>query len=127
MKTKLSLLAALLVLCLPASAQTKHAMLGVAFGQTSGAPSATLTWTASATPGSTVTVYRCVGTSCTAFTQIATGIAAGGPYVDTTVTAGAYSYYVTATVNGVASGPSNTATGTLSPLPPTGLSVATAN
>src|ERR1700734_1887494 len=127
MKTLYSLLALAAALTLPVSAQTKHAMLGVAFGQTAGAPSATLSWTASATPGSTVTVFRCAGASCTTFTQLATGIAAGGPYVDTTVTAGAYSYYVTATVNGAVSAPSNTATGTLSPLPPTVLSVATAN
>lgn len=107
-------LAALLVL-LPLS---MHAATLAVIATPSGA---TLSWTASATPSTTVNVYRCSGVSCTTFTKIATGQAAGGPYVDSTVTSGAYSYYVTAVGVGGESAPSNTATYTLAPLPPTGL------
>lgn len=81
---------------------------GGGMGQAAGTPpSVYLTWTASITPGTTVNVYRCLGPSCTNFTQIATGVAAGGPYTDTTVTSGSYTYYVTAELNGVESDPSN--------------------
>lgn len=87
----------------------------------------TLTYTASVTPGTLTNVYRCTGVGCTNFTQIATGQPAGGPYTDSTVTAGVYSWYVTATENGAESTThSNVATLTISPQPPTGLT-ATAN
>ena len=131
MKTKLSLLAALLVLCLPVSAQTKHSMLAVSFAQTSTGPTATVSWTqpTGVPAGTTVTLFRCAGTPCTAptsFTQLVTGVTASGPYTDSTVTAGTYSYYAV-NVNGTQTSPaSNIASGTL-PLPaPTGLTV-TAN
>jgi hypothetical protein len=127
MKTKLSLLAALLVLCLPVSAQTKHAMLGVAFGQTATGPTATISWTQPVVAvGETVSLYRCAGTPCTAltsFTLLAAGISVAGPYVDTTVIAGPYAYYAVNVVNGFPSAASNIATGTLSPPAPTGLTV----
>jgi len=92
----------------------------------SGAPgTVTLTYVASVTPGSTVNVYRCVGVSCSNFTQIATAQPASGPYTDSTVTAGAYSWYVTATVGGVEStSHSNVASLSISPQPPTGLTAA---
>lgn len=95
------------------------ATLGAA--QAPGSSFVSLSWTASTTVGSTVNVYRCAGASCTTFTKLTTGIVAAGPYSDTSVTAGAYSYYVTAVVNGVESAPSNTATVSVSPQPPTGL------
>jgi hypothetical protein len=104
-----------------------HAALRVAFAQTTTGNTATVTWTPSTTPGGTVTIYRCVGTPCTAtssFTLLATGIAAAGPYVDNTITAGVYSYYGVTVLNGATSAPSNIASGTLSPQPPTGLAVA---
>jgi hypothetical protein len=115
MKTKLALLATLLVLCLPVWAKTPLGAQATPTG-------AVLSWTASTTAGSTVNVYRCAGAGCTP-TKLTTGVVAAGPYTDTTVTAGAYSYYVTAVVNGAESGPSNTATVTISPNPPTGLTV----
>jgi hypothetical protein len=124
MKNLLLLLA--LAAAIPVSAQSNHPALKVAFAQTTTGHSATVSWTASTTTGGTVNVFRCAGTCATGatFTQIATAVAAGGPYIDTTVTAGSYSYYAVAVVNGASSAPSNIATGTLSPQPPTGLSVA---
>jgi len=83
-----------------------------------------LTWTASATPGSTVNVYRCSGVSCTSFTKLTSGVTPSGPYLDTTAAVGSYSYYVTAVVGGAESAPSNTTTVTVLPQPPTGLSSA---
>jgi len=126
MKKLSALLAALVVLSLPVSAQTKHPVLAVAFVQAQSGPTATVSWAASVTPGGTVTVYRCVGTPCTAlssFTQLAAGVTPAGPYVDSTVTAGSYSYYLTLTVNGATSVASNIATGSLSPQPPTNVTV----
>jgi hypothetical protein len=92
----------------------------------------TLTWTASkdsnaSNPG-TVSVYRAVG-SCPpsgigtlTYTPLTTAAPAGGPYPDTTVTAGmTYCYYVTATINGATSQPSNTASATIPVLAPTAL------
>lgn len=93
-------------------------------GQTTPAPSVSLSWTASVTTGGTVTIYRCVGTPCTAtsaFTLLTSGVAAAGPYSDTSVTAGVYSYFLEAVVNGASSPPSNTVIVTIAPAPPTGL------
>lgn len=81
-------------------------------------------WTASPTSGSTVNVYRCAGVSCTNFAKLASSAPANGPYNDTSITAGAYIYQVTAVVNGAESVPSNTASVTISPQPPTGLTAA---
>jgi hypothetical protein len=134
MKTKLALLAALLILVLPVSAQTNPMLKGntggffVRMAQTSTGPTATVSWTqpTGVPTGTTVTLFRCAGTPCTAptsFTQLVTGVTASGPYVDSTVTAGTYSYYAV-NVNGTQTSPSsNIASGTL-PLPaPTGLTV----
>ena len=85
-----------------------------------------LTWTASTTNGTTVNIYRAAG-SCSsnpsAFVQIATGIAPGGPYTDASPLVGAQCYYVTANFGGVESAPSNkvTLTSTVPLQPPTGL------
>jgi len=94
----------------------------------------TLSWTASkdssaSNPG-TVTVYRAVG-SCPSsgigtltYTPLTTTAPAGGPYTDPTVTAGmTYCYYVTATINGATSQPSNTANATVPVFSPTAVSV----
>lgn len=112
------IIAAIAVLALPIHAAPKAAL-----GAQAGTSGAVLTWTASTTPGSTVNVYRCSGTGCTP-AKLASGVTAGGPYTDSTVTAGSYFYYVTAVVNGAESAPSNTATVSISPQPPTGLTVA---
>jgi hypothetical protein len=112
---------------MPMAAQTPHPAFKVVFAQASAAPSATVSWVASTTPGGTVTIYRCVGTPCTAlssFTQLVAGVVPAGPYVDTTITAGSYSYYGVLVVNGQPSAASNIATGTLSPQPLTGFAVA---
>jgi hypothetical protein len=113
------LFAAILALTLPAVAVTHQV---------------TLTWTApaDATSASTVTVFRYTG-ACTgtpAFTSIATGVAmttsstsTTGTYIDTTVTVGTYCYTVQQDLNGAASVNSNLAPVTVSPLPPTGLTL----
>lgn len=122
MKRIAAVLALLLVSVIPMLAAPHGTLAAAASPAPSGlGSSVTLTWTASSTPGGTVNVYRCVGASCTNLTQLTTGVVAAGPYTDLTVTAGAYSYYVTALVNGAESLPSNTATVTVRPQPPTGL------
>ena len=97
-----------------------------------GQHSATLTWTASSdstttTPG-TVTVYRATaacpasGIGTLTYTPLTTTAPAGGPYVDTAVTVGTtYCYYVTATIGGSTSGPSNTFQAKIPASPPTAL------
>src|ERR1035441_10788984 len=65
---------------------------------------AVLTWLDALNPsGSTYSVYRapgqCTGTPAPAFVQLKTGVAVL-TYVDSTITAGAYCYAVTATVAG---------------------------
>lgn len=90
--------------------------------------SVALTWTAStdsttATPG-TVNVYRATGACPTSgigtlsYTALATGQAPAGTYTDSTVTVGTYCYYVTATIGGVASGPSSTFLAGIGPAAP---------
>lgn len=91
----------------------------------------TLSWTAStdstsSNPG-TVSVYRATGT-CPAsgigtltYTTLTATAPAGGPYADSTVTAGTYCYYVTATISGATSGPSNTVTAVVPTAAPSGL------
>ena len=87
--------------------------------------SVTLTWQDPSNPaGTTYSVYRATGlcSGNPAFSKIANAIPAK-TYEDTTVQPGNYCYQVTATLNSVESGPSNTA---LAPVPswaPTQLSV----
>jgi hypothetical protein len=85
----------------------------------------TLNWTASPTAGSTVNVYRAPGacSSSSVFSQLATGIVAAGPYVDSNPIPGPACYYVTSSFNGVESLASNkiTLTSPVLPQPPTGL------
>lgn len=104
----------LLLLALPASAQT--------------APSVLLSWGASATTGTHVNVYRAHGSCSNPFVRIATGQNASGPYTDAYVIPGAtYAYQVTAYLNGVESAPSNCIVLTIAqpvvspPFAPTGL------
>jgi hypothetical protein len=109
---------AILALGVTAHAQTTHKV--------------TLSWTASsdsttATPG-TVSVLRasgvCPATGVPAtVTTLTTSAPAGGPYVDSTVTAGQYCYYVTATIGGATSVPSNTSGAPVPTFPPSGLTV----
>lgn len=95
--------------------------------------SVTLTWTAStdsttANPG-TVNVLRATG-NCPAsgigtltYNTLTTTAPAGGPYVDNSVTSGTtYCYYVTATIGGQTSNPSNTFQSTIPVAPPSSLS-----
>lgn len=91
----------------------------------------TLSWVAStdstsSNPG-TVSVYRATGT-CPAsgigtltYSTLTAAAPAGGPYADTTVSAGTYCYYVTATISGATSGPSNTFTAVVPTATATGL------
>jgi len=92
----------------------------------------TLRWTASpdsttAAPG-TVTVYRATaacpasGIGTLAYSKLTATALAGGPYVDTSVTTGStYCYYVTATIGGLESNPSNTFQGQIPTAPPSTL------
>lgn len=93
----------------------------------------TLNWTASidstaSNPG-TVTVYR-ANAACPAtgigglnYTALTTTAPAGGPYSDTTVGVGTWCYYVTATIGGATSGPSNAVQAVILPLAPSSLKV----
>jgi hypothetical protein len=92
--------------------------------------SVNLTWTASTDTGGTVNVYKAAaacpasGITGVTWTKLATAQPAGGPYTDSTVTAGqTVCYYVTAVVSGAESGPSNTGGGTVPINPPTVLVV----
>lgn len=96
--------------------------------------SATLTWTApaDATSSSTITVFRANAACSTnpTFTQLATGVSmfssgstTTGSYVDTTVTVGTWCYTVQQDQNGATSVNSNLAPVSVSPLPPTTLTV----
>jgi hypothetical protein len=84
---------------------------------------ATFTWTASVDGGS-VSLYR-ASSACsatpTSFTVVQSGLPAAGPAADSTVTAGAWCYYVTTTVQGLESAASNKITITVLPQPPAGL------
>ncbi len=92
----------------------------------------TLSWSASpdsttTNPG-TVNVWRSAGACSTGApsgaTQLTASAPAGGPYVDSSVQAGStYCYYVTATISGATSGPSNTTQAAVGPFPPSGLTV----
>lgn len=92
-----------------------------------------LTWTASsdsttANPG-TVAIYRAnavcptSGIGTLIYTAVTTTAPAGGPYNDTTVTAGTWCYYVTATISSATSGPSNTVQAVILPLAPSNLAI----
>lgn len=118
MKKILAVFAILALAATLAHAQTSHKV--------------TLSWTASAdsttaSPG-TVSVLRANG-SCPAtgvpatVTTLTTTALAGGPYTDSGVTAGQYCYYVTATIGGATSVPSNTSGAPVPTFPPTGLTV----
>lgn len=76
--------------------------------------SATLSWTASTTPGvSSYNVYRATSSSGPFTTPIAS-VTSGTTYQDTTVVAGqTYYYEVTAVLNGVESSPAGPAQGTI--------------
>lgn len=110
---KLKVLATLLLLPMSLVAQASH--------------SVSLTWTASSDTGGTVNVYRSTSTCPTGsavpsgFTSLATKVAAAGPYSDTTVGIGQFSYYVTTVVNGAESVPSNCISVVITPLAPTAL------
>jgi len=98
----------------------------------------TLTWAASADstsskPG-TVSVYRAneacpatVSATSSGFTAITTAAAASGPYTDSTVTAGTWCYFVTATIGSATSPASNAVQAVLLPLAPSSLAIGSSN
>lgn len=90
------------------------------------AHSVTLTWTDTQNPtmGTTYSVYRATGlcSGTPTFSKLATAITTK-TYQDTTVTPGNYCYQATATVNGVESGPSNSAPAAVPAFAPTGLTL----
>ena len=87
------------------------------------APSVTLSWTSSVTPGTSVNVYRGTATGGPYTLLTATPLAVGTvTYVDTTVTPGnTYFYVVTALLNGLESIKSNETKAVMLPQPPTSL------
>ncbi len=89
------------------------------------AHTASISWTNSPDTSST-NVYRLAG-SCPAgtagFTKITASPVTTGTYTDPAVTPGAYCYYVTATLNGVESIPSNTIQANVPVAPPSGLTI----
>jgi len=93
--------------------------------------SVTLAWGASAdaaaNPSLTYNVYRFNGT-CPAgttpvFTKVNTAPVTGTTFTDSTVALGNVCYYVTSTLNGAESTPSNTASGVVLPGSPTLLKI----
>jgi hypothetical protein len=101
-----SVLSALLFLASPVRAQAAH--------------KATITWPASSDAAANPTlgyfVYRltaaCPSSGTAGFTKITSTPVMALTYVDTTIGLGPVCYYVTATLNGAESVPSNTAGGT---------------
>jgi hypothetical protein len=97
MKKLFVLLALLALIAFPASAQAAH--------------SVTLTWTASTDSGVAYNVYRgsgiCPTSGTTGLTKLGSVAVGTLTYTDSTVTPGAYCYYVTATLAGAESKPSN--------------------
>jgi hypothetical protein len=83
----------------------------------------TLNWTPSTDTGGTVKVYRFPGPCSTAasFVVLASNIPPAGPYVDPTVGIGTFCYYVTVTINGAESNPSNQVQANILPAAPTAL------
>lgn len=104
-------LLAFICLAAPALAQSSH--------------SVSLSWKASSDTGGTTNIYRSTGscpssgTTPSGFTSLATKVVAAGPYSDTTVGIGQFSYYVTSVVNGAESIPSNCVTVAITPAAPT--------
>jgi hypothetical protein len=90
--------------------------------------SVALSWTAPTDPGVNYNVYRLAG-SCPAsgtagaFVKINTAPVTSTSYTDSTVALGTSCYYVTATLNGAESVPSNTVSGVVLPGAPTLLKI----
>jgi hypothetical protein len=108
--------------------------MALAAGPTLAQHSASLTWTAS--PDATVNptigynVYRlagaCPATGTTGFTKLNATPLTNTAFSDTNVGLGNFCYYVTATLNGVESVPSNTAPAVILPGSPTLLKITAA-
>jgi hypothetical protein len=106
--------------------------MALAAGPTRAQHSVSLTWTAStdaaANPLLSYNVYRLVG-ACPAsgtagFTKINTAAVVTPTFADANVGLGSFCYYVTATLNGAESVPSNTASAVILPGSPTLLKIA---
>jgi hypothetical protein len=116
MKRLLYLLPLLLVLPFPSRAQ---------------AHSVSLSWTASsdaaANPTLAYNVYRisgaCPASGTTGFVKLSASPVSGTTFTDSTVPLGQVCYYVTATLNGGESLPSNTAAAVILPGAPTSLKI----
>ena len=91
--------------------------------------SALLGWTPSsdavANPTLIYNVYRSTGGCTGSFTRV--GTAATPSYTDISITIGTYCYYVTSTLNGAESVPSNTVSAVVLPAAPTALKVTGVN
>src|SRR5258707_187346 len=114
--TRILLLVPLLLLAVPARSQSH---------------SVSLSWNASADAAANPTlaynVYRlsgaCPATGTAGFTKLSASPVSGTTFTDATVPLGQVCYYVTATLNGAESVPSNTASGVVLPGAPTVLKV----
>jgi hypothetical protein len=109
--------------------------MALAAGPTRAQHSVSLTWTAStdaaANPLLTYNVYRLVGacpaTGTAGFTKLNMTPVTTPAFSDANVGLGNFCYYVTATLNGAESVPSNTASAVILPGSPTLLKIAAAN
>jgi hypothetical protein len=105
--------------------------MALAAGPTLAQHSASLTWTASADAAANPTlgynVYRlagaCPASGTTGFTKLNASPITTTTYSDASVGLGTFCYYVTATLNGAESVPSNTASAVVLPGAPTLLKV----
>ena len=91
------------------------------------AHSAVLSWNASPDAGVSYNVYRltgaCPASGTAGFTKLNAAAVTTLTYTDSTVALGAVCYYVTATLNGAESVPSNTASAVVLPGAPTLLKI----
>lgn len=100
-------------------------VLVLALAAQSFAHTASISWSNSPDTSNT-NVYRLAGTcpaTTTGFVKITATPVTTANYTDSTVSPGVYCYYVTATLNGSESVPSNTAQATVPVAPPSGLSI----
>lgn len=93
--------------------------------------SVVLNWTASTDIGIAYNMYRLNGSCPTGapsgFTKINTASITGTTFTDSGMAPGSYCYYMTATLNGAESVPSNTAAAVILPAAPTGLQATVTN
>ncbi len=92
--------------------------------------SVTLSWTASTDAGVNYNVYRISGTcpaTATGFTQLNASAVTTTTYTDSGMVPGKWCYYVTSTLGGAESLPSNMASAVILPSAPTAVTITSSN